>query len=46
MVARYFDSVWPEYQRTVVDGSGVVIKSRPRPFSYFTVTNYFLFSYI
>jgi len=55
MVARYFDSVWPEYERrVVVDGSGVVTGERVqrrRRVSYFTVIydyyfypiNYFLF---
>jgi hypothetical protein len=41
MVARYFDSVWPEYERrVVVDGSGVVTGERVqrrRRVSYFTV---------
>jgi hypothetical protein len=44
MVARYFDLIWPEYERrVVVDGSGVVTGEtvqRRRPFSYFTVINY------
>jgi len=46
MIARYFDSVWPEYERrVVVDGSGVVTGEkiqRRRRISYFTVI-YFLF---
>jgi len=42
MVARYFDTVWPEYERrVVVDGSGVVKgeerRRRRRRISYFTV---------
>ena len=44
MVARYFDSIWPEYERkVVVDGSGVVTGEtiqRRRPCSYFTVINH------
>jgi hypothetical protein len=43
MVARYFDSVWPEYERrVVVDGNGVVTGEklqRRRRFSYFTVSH-------
>ena len=43
MIARYFDSVWPEYERrVVVDASGAVTGEtlqRRRRFSYFTVTN-------
>jgi hypothetical protein len=45
MIARYFDSVWPEYERrVVVDGSGAVTGERiqqRRRFSYFTVINLF-----
>ncbi len=45
MIARYFDTVWPEYERQiVVDGSGAVRGEqiqRRRRVSYFTV-NYFL----
>ena len=41
MVARYFDSVWPDYERrVVVDGSGTVTGEkiqRRRRVSYFTV---------
>ena len=41
MVARYFDSVWPDYERrVVVDGSGAVTGEkiqRRRRVSYFTV---------
>ena len=41
MVARYFDSIWPEYERrVVVDANGVVTGEklqRRRRFSYFTV---------
>ncbi|CAF4786357.1 unnamed protein product, partial [Rotaria sp. Silwood2] len=44
MVARYFDSIWPEYERRVVtDGTGTVTGEqirRRRRFSYFTVINY------
>jgi hypothetical protein len=49
MVARYFDSVWPEYERrVVVDGSGVVTGERVqrrRRVSYFTVIyDYYFYS--
>lgn len=41
LVARYFDSVWPEYERrVVVDGSGNVTGEklqRRRQFSYFAI---------
>ncbi|CAF0914470.1 unnamed protein product [Adineta ricciae] len=41
MVARYFDSVWPDYERrVVVDGSGTVTGEklqRRRRVSYFTI---------
>ncbi|CAF2996447.1 unnamed protein product [Rotaria sp. Silwood2] len=41
MVARYFDSIWPEYERRVVtDGTGTVTGEqirRRRRFSYFTI---------
>jgi hypothetical protein len=40
MIARYFDTVWPEYERRVVDGSGTVKGEqiqRRRRISYFTV---------
>jgi hypothetical protein len=44
MVARYFDSVWPEYERrVVVDNNGVVTGEklqRRRRVSFFNV-NYF-----
>ncbi len=48
MIARYFDSVWPEYERRiVVDGSGVVTGERVqrrRRVSYFTVIyNYYFY---
>ncbi|CAF0897527.1 unnamed protein product [Rotaria sordida] len=41
MIARYFDSLWPEYERqVVVDGTGAVTGEtvqRRRRFSYFTI---------
>ncbi|CAF4729236.1 unnamed protein product [Rotaria sp. Silwood1] len=40
MVARYFDSIWPEYERRVIDNTGAVtVEQVPirRPFSYFTI---------
>lgn len=47
MVARYFDTVWPEYERKViVDGSGAVTGEkieRRRRFSYFTVNIFSFF---
>ena len=47
LIARYFDSVWPEYERrVVVDGSGNVTGEklqRRRRFSYFTVRDLQLF---
>jgi hypothetical protein len=46
MIARYFDTVWPEYERVVVEGNGVVrreqIRQRRRV-SYFTVIHFFEF---
>jgi hypothetical protein len=46
MVARYFDSIWPEYERqVVVDGSGAVTGERiqqRRRVSYFTVIYFFI----
>jgi hypothetical protein len=46
MIARYFDTVWPEYEQVVVEGNGVVrreqIRQRRRV-SYFTVIHFFAF---
>lgn len=43
MIARYFDSIWPEYERRVIkDDSGAIREEqfrRIRPFSYYTVIN-------
>jgi hypothetical protein len=47
MIARYFDSLWPEYERqVVVDGSGAVTGERiqqRRRVSYFTVIYFLIF---
>ena len=45
MIARYFDTVWPEYERlVVVDANDVVTGQklqRRRRYSFFTVNTFF-----
>jgi hypothetical protein len=48
-VSRYFDSVWPQYERRViVDGSGAITDGkmqRKRRFSYLIVRTHFISHY-